>query len=132
MLTETLERVVASGGFVVGEYTTNVGPFAEDRFFVLISSKHGEQEWADSDPESVRMLELVEAQAGEDVRPMLGNATELASRVLFPFSLRGRDLYCFVPDKRGWFRDFWVRNVRRVLTPEVSDYLQRSRKPSRN
>ncbi len=126
MTNEELEQAVARGGFVLGEYTTNVGP-ADDRFFVLISTTCGQQEWVDDDPLVDRLLKLVAEHAGEEVSPMLANSTDLASRVLFPLSLRGRDLYRFVPEKRGWSWDFWVRSVRLELVPEVREYLDQAR-----
>lgn len=124
MAVEILEQIIAGGRFVLGEYTTNVGPYAEDRFFVLVSQKHGELEFADSDPDAILVLERIGAHAGKNIEPMLGDSAELASRVLYPCSLRGRDLYRWQSEKRGWFRDFWMRSARRVLSNEVSTYLQ--------
>ncbi len=127
MTNEDIEEAVALGGFVLGEYTVNVGPFAEDRFFVLISASFGAQEWVEDDPVVDRLLESVSAHAGEEISPMLAKSTDLASRVLFPFSLRARDLYRFVPEKRGWLKDFWVSRVRLELAPEVCAYLEQER-----
>lgn len=127
MENDDLARVVARGGFVLGEYTTNVGPFAEDHFFVFISAADGEREWAADDPVVDRLLGMVATHAGEDVSPTLANSTDFASRVLYPPSLRGSDLYRFVPEMRGWLKDLWVGRVHREFAPDVRAYLELER-----
>ncbi|MEX0936656.1 MAG: hypothetical protein WDZ59_02270 [Pirellulales bacterium] len=109
---------------VIGEMTTEEGPFADDYFLVLVT---GPDDWYLASSYARGRDEVVSAlreHLHADLEFTLTGSTDLTSRVLWPEALRGRDLLVFRDDSPGgvWdrIRQLWSpRKVAMSLTDEV-------------
>jgi hypothetical protein len=109
---------------VIGEYTTEAGPWADD-YFVLFVGKDGN--WFEAPIEAVN-LESVLGKLSERLKsPItlgLANSTSLRSHILWPPSLRGQELLSFRPARlRNWLLRIFVQRVEYSLTQVVRDAL---------
>ena len=103
---------------LVGEFTTQSGPYDDDWFLVLA---HRDGRW----------LELSMYGEGEQVRQQLAslwacplqvglaNSTDFASRIIWPLALAGRPLFTF---ERVTGRSF-LRCLQTLFIPEIAHRL---------
>lgn len=117
---------------IIGEYTTDSGPFVDDHFFVIVSDSG---EIAQIPSENVdRVMGALETIAGMKIEPHLCNSAQNASRIIFPTTLAGHALFDFKRCRHGFIgflkniRSFGVGEVSIELTGEVRDYISRNQK----
>src|SRR5262245_501310 len=84
---------------VVGEYTTDNGPFVDDYYLVFITS--AEEGWYElsmyANGITEFLVQLAELLDGADLTSQLANSAVFASRILWPLSSRGKQLFAFTP-----------------------------------
>ena len=117
---------------VVGEYTTDSGPYSDDYFLVLIlrSGKDVEIPMGRAD----HVLRGLERLTSTRMPLKLANRTDFTSRVMYPPNLLDRPLYEFSREPVGpgiWRRicDRIVPTVRSTLTEEVARYVRGRQTP---
>ncbi len=111
---------------VFGEHTTDHGPMIDDWFMAFVtSSARGWYEasvYADGADEFRKQLASVlgvESLYGE-----LFASTDFASRIIWPQSLRGQQLFRFTPIPMPWWRRvlrFGMGELRIELSPEARE-----------
>jgi hypothetical protein len=91
---------------VIGEYTTDHGPFLDDWFLVFVKSTtscwYEASNYADGLDETCEQLTAI--LGAESLSGNLFASTEFASRIIWPQSLLGRPLFCFRPGPTPWWR----------------------------
>jgi hypothetical protein len=123
---ELVWEVPVSEVRVIGEYTTEGGPWADD-WFVLLVGKDGN--WFEA-PADVHNLGVVLTGLGERLQApiavALANSTSFRSRILWPPSLQGQQLLDFRPRRfRNWLlRLTRLRRTEYALTKAVVDTLE--------
>lgn len=101
---------------VIGEYTTDGGPWVDDYFIVLVAADPFETLVAPVEAEGALLADMSE-HLGVVLSHGLANRTDLASRVLWPPELRDRPVFDFHPVPRS--PSLWSR-VKDVLIPLVA------------
>jgi hypothetical protein len=105
---------------VIGEFTTNNGPFIDDWFLVFV--RHGGGEWFEASiyAEGVESFwEQLSAALGSTMVGSLSASTEFASRIIWPIALAGRPLFRFSPVTDSGL----LRRIKLSMLPEVSHSL---------
>lgn len=112
---------------VVGEYTSDNGPYIDDWFLVLVT---GDDQWVEASnycggQEEAREA-LVRRFGMESLWGKLWGSTEFASRVLAPSHLAGQPLFEFqeVPQS-VWttIKRFGLKTLAKDLTPPVLEHI---------
>lgn len=88
----TMWSVPLSNIALIGEYTTQDGPGADDHFFCIVDHNGNRYDIGDEDEASLFLDELAGA-LGEPLLPQLQFSTKFQSRILYPKSARGRMLF---------------------------------------
>jgi hypothetical protein len=112
---------------VVGEFTTESGPYADD-YFVVVVLRTGNVVEVPTDAADEIHAEL-ERLTGTALAVGLANRTDFASRVLYPPALRDHPLYEFTPAPRAAgllhrLADRVLPLRRSVFTKEVAAYVE--------
>jgi hypothetical protein len=112
---------------VFGEYTTDHGPMIDDWFMTFVTSSalgwYEASVYADGADEFRKQLASVlgvDSLCGD-----LFASTEFASRITWPQSLRGQQLFRFTPIPMPWWRRvlrFGMDELRIELSPEARLY----------
>ena len=110
---------------LIGEYTNQDGPIADDYFFCFAT---GPETWleasfyADGADEFLRALS---AKLGAPLLTGLCHSTDFASRVLWPESLAGEPMFQFtdLPPQRFVGRLFRIPRNRQAYTQRVAELL---------
>lgn len=113
---------------VIGEYTTEAGPFAGDWFLVMIFEHEPRQEISIYElPEGA--LEVLSRRLDGVCEIGLANSAHLNSRILWPIDIVGKPLYRFESIKPGtlseWFKRLFGLEIELVLTDEARSALAR-------
>lgn len=85
-------EVFLHDAFVLGEYTTEDGPFADDHFVVLVTRKNGLHEYVANSDECAAILSYLRNQ-GVSVEFRLSNCAEFRSEIMYPLELAGKNLF---------------------------------------
>lgn len=102
---------------VLGEYTTDHGPFEDDYFFVFVTSADGGWYEASFYAEGWDVfLNDLGAYLRHDLRPGLGPSARFKSRVIWPPRLAGQELFDVVPESPS--RNL-LRRIRQSILPDV-------------
>jgi hypothetical protein len=112
-----LWRVPVSSVSVVGEYTTQNGPYVDDYFLVFVTSPGGNHFHASFYAEGRdSLLAELQDKFGATFECGLANSTNLVSRCIWPNELLGKSLFRFtrLPNGGGWKR------LRCALSPEYA------------
>ena len=106
---------------LIGEYTNQNGPFADDYFFGFITSDGNYYEFSFYASGRDSMLEALSSQIEHQLTPMLPSSTDFASNVLWPPELAGRPWLAFkeVPSRT------WGDSISRFLGLGASKVEQR-------
>jgi len=113
---------------LVGEFTTNIGPFRDDYFLVVVFRSGEIGEWPLA--ETGALVPNLEKSIGVKVDFGLSNVTTLASRVIFPAKLAGHSLFEFCPTSKEsrtlptGLRFLGVKEISKKYTDEVEAYLR--------
>ena len=112
---------------LIGEYTTDHGPFVDDLFLVFIAGSANTWLEVSIYETEVPLGELSE-RLGYPLKHGLCNQVEFASRVIWPPALEGEPLFNRTPKPRGtgWFAPAkdWIIPIMTVdLTRQVKSYL---------
>ena len=122
----TLWRMEVSSLQLVGEYTTDHGPFADDLFLIFIA--RNTKTWFEvSMHETEAPLAELSERLNYPLKHGLCNQTEFASRVIWPPALEGAPLFNRTPKARGtgWLaraKDWILPTVAFDLTLQVKAY----------
>ena len=111
---------------VIGEYTTDAGPWFDDYFIVFVAADPFEILVAPVEAEGAVLAEL-SGRLGVEMSHGLANRTDLASRVLWPEELRDHPLFDFHPSERrpgvrSRVKDALIRRTDLAPTAEVRRY----------
>lgn len=113
---------------VVGEYTTPSGPIDDDHFLVIVLRSGNMFLYPTNKIE--HLLPPLEKVIGMKVEYGLCNVTDFASRVMFPLTLAGHQLFEFKRTGRGlweWLkiiRNFGIAEMSTELTQEIKTHLK--------
>ena len=92
-------RLSAADICAIGEYTTAGGPSVDDYFFVFVTDRgaawYEASFYADGRDEVLSRLSKL---LGEDLTTGLCHSTSWKSRVLWPKTLEGKELFTFTPE----------------------------------
>jgi len=89
---------------VIGEYTNEDGPFADDYFLVFVTGD--DSGWFEGSFYGDRRDELLQelsALLGSEIALELSHSTTFTSRILWPETMRGKALFDFQP--QGLFKN---------------------------
>jgi len=118
---------------VIGEYTDPNGPYVDDYFLVFLTKtarRHIASFYSDGRDTCLADLGSV---LGSTVECGLCNSTDYKSRIMWPPSLQGKDLFDFVPLKRetllGRIIQRIVPSFEMKLTTAVESHLRHEREP---
>lgn len=113
---------------VMGEFTTDHGPYIDDWFIAFVTaSASGWYEasvYAEGADEFRKQLAAM--LGAESLYGELFASTKFDSRVIWPTSLSGKQLFRFIPISMPWWRRVLRFGIGRVLfefSPEVKRYL---------
>jgi len=109
---------------LIGEYTTEEGPWIEDHFVVLVT-----KDWVFEIPVGAKgrdsLLKEIAQMMETEISLKLLFSTNFASRIIAPASLEGKLLYQFEDVKLPfWRRLFSFPRVARTLSPDVMNFLK--------
>ncbi|MHC4528847.1 MAG: hypothetical protein ACYTEX_10065 [Planctomycetota bacterium] len=112
---------------LLGEYTNQDGPYADDYFFVFAT---GPDRWYEASfyaEGSDSFLNGLSGILGHPLKPTLTNSTDFHSNVLWPAELAGRPLFDFKYKRRSDFWGKWCRvsDIHREFSPHVLKTLKR-------
>lgn len=108
---------------VIGEYTTDNGPFVDDWFLVFVTSSTASWYEASNYAEGLDEFKI-ELASSLDVESLCGElaaSTDFASRIIWPKSARGQQLFRFTPVPLPWWRRnlLFGSRIRRDLSSET-------------
>lgn len=114
--------------FVVGEYTTNAGPFDEDHFLVIAFDNGREFEIPCSSDDFDGILNLISKELGiKKIDIRLFNSTDYNSRVIIPDILSGKPFYEFSKANSlgviGQIKGLFYKRVEMKYSEYVERYL---------
>lgn len=133
MNSHLFNSIVEEGHFVLGEYTTDSGPFIGDHFVVLVSQDGRVFEISTEGSEAEELIKNIEKSIKKDIKFQLCNVTNFDSRVLYPDPLCGEPLFELKTEEYKvnkifqHIKNFGVKNVSKELSNSVLDYLQPGR-----
>ena len=133
MINHSLRNIIEKERFVLGEYTTNSGPFIDDHFIVLVSSNNEFFEFSTTDGDVQELIKKVEKMKNETIKLKLSNVTNFASQIIYPAFLSGEPFYDFKKTKLSLFeyiKSFGISNVNNQLSQVVLNYLNPTKKKS--
>lgn len=111
---------------LLGEYTNQNGPFADDWF--LIFATHPEDSYHASvyAEGMTELLEQLSRKLGNPIDTTLVASTDFNSNVIWPEKLAGRDMFDFVNEGRTGFlgKIFGVHNVRAEFKQEILGHIE--------
>ena len=112
---------------LIGEHTTDHGPFADDYFLVFVAGAPPERYSAPMYAQTTLITEL-SVYLGAQLELGLANRTDFASRVAWPEKMQDKALLTHEPIRRGTgpvnrVRDWLMPLVAEDFTDEVLDYL---------
>lgn len=109
---------------LVGEYTTEEGPFAEDHLLVLVDHHGNDHEIPISSEGRELLIHHLERKFQSPIELTLVASTRFASAILLPAALRGQPLYTFENAKIPFPKNLIsFPQVARQLSPNVLAHL---------
>lgn len=81
--------------FVLGEYTTDEGPYLDDHFIVVAIAPDRFFEFAVGSSQCSDVFSYIKENYNQDVRVGLANSTDYRSKVLYPHELSGSEFLEF-------------------------------------
>lgn len=117
---------------VIGEYTTQEGPFVEDHFLVFVDIENKLYEIPVAADGLTEVLNKISLLIKYELKISLYFSTEFKSRVIYPEILKDEDLFTFVRTKTSKFNLNNILNlllgmptVDRILNKNVRNLLTR-------
>lgn len=117
-------RKMQEGAFVVGEQTTEDGPFLEDHFLVFVFASGDMVRVGVSSDEAVYLIAELKNRLGCEVKFKLCNCAENNSRIIYPDFMRELPLFSISPPSRRTIRNWFLKEVEVDLSPNVKGYLE--------
>lgn len=110
---------------VIGEYTTQEGPFIEDHFLVFVDTENKLYEIPIVADGLTELLNKISLLIKYELKISLYFSTEFKSKVIYPEILRDEDLFTFVNTKTSKFN---LNNILNLLLgiPTVSRMLNKN------
>ena len=124
MTNEDFKNIVNNKLFVVGEYTTDNGPYGDDYFIVIVNNEGDVYEYPFDSSDAAELLKFVGIKNNENLE--LCNSVEMNSNVIYPESLVGEKLFSIEDKKQGIFSkilSFGSSQVEVSLSSAVRNYL---------
>ncbi len=115
---------------VVGEHTTPNGPFSDDHFLTIVMQDGQVKEISLGDAKAEELLTILERELGRDIDLGLSNRTDFASRVIYPETLKEKELYIFERKTSGlkgiieYVRGFGIVTFEQSFTEDVKNYIK--------
>ncbi len=102
---------------IIGEFTTDNGPFTDDWFLVFVPRSGGDWFEASMYADGVDPLrQKLSAALGTSIYgPTLFASTDFASRIVWPSALADRPLFAFTPVTGSSF----LRRIKLAIFPEI-------------
>jgi hypothetical protein len=110
---------------LIGEYTTQSGPFAED-YFVLIHDVQDRVWEIGADEGAFEALEILSSAWSIPIKPELIFSTDFRSRILFPTAMLGRPLFVRFPFETLCERIKNSLQYRQRLSPDALDAIEQA------
>jgi hypothetical protein len=105
---------------VIGEFTTQDGPFVDDWFLVIVP--RGACDWLEASMYAEGVDQLIEGLSTAldcSIHGQLAASTDFNSRIMWPISLSGCPIFTFKPVTGTGI----IRRVRLAMRPETSHSL---------
>jgi len=123
-------RSLKEHNFVLGEYTTSAGPYAEDHFIAIAVKKNELFEFPVGSPKCKEIISYVQSNVDGDVQLGLSNSTDFRSNILYPKELSGTQFFSVqaeVPKKAltSLMRTLGIKGTKYVVSPVVTEYINR-------
>lgn len=111
---------------LLGEYTNQDGPHADDYFLCFATDSSGWNEASFYSEGRDEFLASLGTILGEDLSLELGHSTDFSSRILWPEARRGEPMFAFtdVPPKSIIGRVFGSLRNRQTFTDQALSVLQ--------
>lgn len=121
------------GHFVLGEYTTNEGPYLDDHFIVIAIAPCRVFEYPVGSSRCEEVVSYLKENLDVKVQFALSNSTEWRSTVLYPGELRGSEFFIFRDGAgrgpMGRLLNLFRKRTRKAdVAPLVTNYLATTRK----
>ena len=112
---------------LIGEWTTDQGPYVEDYFYGFVVGRPHCFYYAPLGANTSIVTEL-SAAMGEPMTSALAGSTLNRSRIIWPRALEGCDLFVYSPEARppgvlSRLKDFVVPLIHSQLSDDVMQYL---------
>jgi hypothetical protein len=109
---------------LVGEFTTEDGPFADDHLLAIWLENGRVIELPVVTAGIAELLQRLNSLAGANVEIALAAQSSFASRVMHPPALAGRELFEFAAVRKGVAGLIFKNAVERRLRPDVAAFLK--------
>jgi len=115
---------------LVGEFTTEDGPYAEDHLLSVWLNDRRTFEIPIGSPGVVVLLDKLGAKAGAPIKTSLATESSFASRVLYPPEKSGQELFVFESARKGLAGVFYKNIMGRRLVPSLVPLVEAKPSPS--
>jgi hypothetical protein len=109
---------------LVGEFTTEDGPYAEDHLLSVWLNDQRTLEIPIGSPGVAVLLEKLGSKAGVPIQTSLASETSFASRVLYPPEKSGQALFVFESARKGFAGLFYKNVIGRRLAPDLAPLVR--------
>lgn len=114
---------------IIGEYTTEDGPLADD-YFVCIIDKSDIQHILGSEEGAFELMKEISEKLKFDLDPKLMLSTDFSSRIMYPTSAKGKPLFDIVEIKpkslTGRIRSAFFKKNYFVLSSDAENIIQQN------
>lgn len=118
-VTTSLESIV-----LVGEFTTEDGPYAEDHFISVWLNDNRVLEISIASCGVAAFLNKLSLKTSTPIKTTLAAETSFASRVLYPPAKSGQDLFVFKSARKGLLGLFYKNRMERRLAPGLVSLIE--------
>jgi hypothetical protein len=113
---------------LVGEFTTEDGPYAEDHLLSVWSSDGRVFEIPIWSPGVKQLLEMLSAKTKAAIETSLATSSSFASRVLYPPEKSGQELFVFRSTRKGLGGLLYPNVMERRLVPDLAILVEGGKK----
>ena len=109
---------------MLGEYTTDEGPYLDDQFIVIATAADRVFEFVVGSSQCENVVSYIREKLDDEVQLSLSNCTNCCSKILYPKELSGCEFFDFHVDARnGLLRRLSRLFRKRSLEVEVSQLV---------
>jgi hypothetical protein len=117
---------------LVGEFTTEDGPFGEDHLLSVWLNDRRTLEIPINSPGVTALLDQLSAKTGTLIKTSLVAESSFASRVLFPPESEGQELFVFQPARKGLVGWLYNNIMERRLVSDLVPLVETTPSPGSN